>query len=316
MLNSMMDNAGDTGQFFDDACAYTQDVFHIREKDVCKDVQVVDISMSGRPKSLPRIEGSGGFKGLSLTFVLEGKCAFETECFNLESGKDSTCMIYLNDTKGITQFHTLNFRCICIMLQQAFLDQGLFDLLPLGRKPGLLLRNSPTDPVSQVCLRDLFAGQYQGVLNDIFTQGKILELLAVEFSHILPQKVTTPAPGFVPLTRQDVNAIKKARQILVRAIADPPSIPALSRMVGINQFKFKKGFRQVFNTTPYAIVRDHRMKTARQLLRSSEYNVAEISLMVGIKNPSHFSRIFARHYGQLPRDVMKTRTYIDLKQKQ
>ena len=305
----MIGNAGETGFFFENARTYVKDDFSIREKEVSKEVLVVEISMAAQKNVLPRVESSGDFKGLSLGFVLDGRCGFENEVLNFELDTDSTSMMYIHQARGLTRFHTNSFRCICIMIRDEFLDPSIFKQLPLNSEPSLLLRNGRTDPVTRVCLSDLLAGNYHGVLNDIFVQGKVLEILASEFSRILPQQVKTSVPGLLFLTRQDVNSIKKAKDILIRSIDAPPSIPVLSRMVGLNQFKLKKGFRQVFNTTPYAIVREHRMTVARQLLKSSEFNVGEISAMVGIKNPSHFTRVFSRYYGMRPKDVMKTRTY-------
>lgn len=45
---------------------------------------------------------------------------------------------------------------------------------------------------------------------------------------------------------------------------------------------------------------DIRLKRAGQLLRESEYTVAEISTMTGFANPKYFSVCFKRHFGQTP----------------
>lgn len=47
---------------------------------------------------------------------------------------------------------------------------------------------------------------------------------------------------------------------------------------------------------------DIRLKRASQLLRESEYTVAEISTMTGFASPKYFSVCFKRHYGQSPTD--------------
>ncbi len=47
---------------------------------------------------------------------------------------------------------------------------------------------------------------------------------------------------------------------------------------------------------------DIRLKRACQLLRESEYTVAEISTMTGFASPKYFSVCFKRHYGQSPTD--------------
>ncbi len=45
---------------------------------------------------------------------------------------------------------------------------------------------------------------------------------------------------------------------------------------------------------------DIRLKRASQLLKESEYTVAEISTMTGFANPKYFSVCFKRHFGQTP----------------
>ena len=49
-----------------------------------------------------------------------------------------------------------------------------------------------------------------------------------------------------------------------------------------------------------AFILDIRLKRASQLLRETEYTVAEISTMTGFASPKYFSVCFRRHYGQSP----------------
>lgn len=53
---------------------------------------------------------------------------------------------------------------------------------------------------------------------------------------------------------------------------------------------------------------DIRLKRAGQLLRESEYTVAEISTMTGFANPKYFSVCFKRHFGQTPTEFKAAKT--------
>lgn len=53
---------------------------------------------------------------------------------------------------------------------------------------------------------------------------------------------------------------------------------------------------------------DIRLKRAGQLLRESEYTVAEISTMTGFANPKYFSVCFKRHFGQTPTEFKAANT--------
>ena len=57
----------------------------------------------------------------------------------------------------------------------------------------------------------------------------------------------------------------------------------LSKLVAINEFKLKSGFTHLFNTTPYAIVREYRMLSAKDLLHNSGLNINQIASEIGYK---------------------------------
>ena len=46
---------------------------------------------------------------------------------------------------------------------------------------------------------------------------------------------------------------------LTQRMDDPPSLVELARKVGINDYKLKVGFREVFGTTVYKYLHTHRM---------------------------------------------------------
>jgi len=61
-------------------------------------------------------------------------------------------------------------------------------------------------------------------------------------------------------------------------------------------FKAKTGI----NFQEYLITQ--RMQRASQLLEALQYNISEISLMVGYSNPFNFTRTYKKCYGMTPRD--------------
>jgi AraC family transcriptional regulator, transcriptional activator of the genes for pyochelin and ferripyochelin receptors len=81
---------------------------------------------------------------------------------------------------------------------------------------------------------------------------------------------------------------------------EPPSLLTLARQVGLNDFKLKRGFRQVFGTTVFGYLHEHRMERARQLLEERRLNVTAVACTVGYANPSHFAGAFKRKFGVNP----------------
>ncbi len=79
----------------------------------------------------------------------------------------------------------------------------------------------------------------------------------------------------------------------------------LSRRVNLNDFKLKKGFRQVFGTSVFGYLRQVRMEQARMLLEQARMNVTQVALNVGYANPSHFAAAFKGQFGINPGGVLK-----------
>ncbi len=57
-----------------------------------------------------------------------------------------------------------------------------------------------------------------------------------------------------------------AREYLLEHALQPPSLTELAKIAGINEFKLKQGFKQVFNNTVYGYLSDYKLNQARELL--------------------------------------------------
>jgi len=79
--------------------------------------------------------------------------------------------------------------------------------------------------------------------------------------------------------------------------------------VAISEFNFKKRIKELFDTTPGALVLKTRMEKAKVLLGTGEYNISEVSKIIGYKYQQSFSTAFFKHFGVLPKDLVKSRNY-------
>jgi len=79
----------------------------------------------------------------------------------------------------------------------------------------------------------------------------------------------------------------------------------LARLAGLNDYKLKLGFKELFGTTVFGYVRALRMDEARKILEQGEGNVSEAALMVGYHNISHFAALFRKTYGYNPSELGK-----------
>jgi AraC-like DNA-binding protein len=150
----------------------------------------------------------------------------------------------------------------------------------------------------RIVLTQVLQCPYQGGTRRLYLESKALELIALSLAHALPDGESSPTrPSLRP---DDIERIHAARDVLLRTLEEPPSLLALARQVGLNDFKLKRGFRQVLGTTVFGYVRDQRMARARQLLEGQRLNVTEVACAVGYANPSQFAAAFKRRFGLNP----------------
>ena len=136
--------------------------------------------------------------------------------------------------------------------------------------------------------RDTFFGQLQF---ESRTLDFLIRLLSMEYC---PNKIEPRGRA------RHQAAIDEAVDILRSEWADPPTIAALARRVGINECYLKAQFRQYTGLSVGEFVRKLRMERALELIESGNHSVLETAFCVGYSNPSHFSAAFKRFYGRLP----------------
>ena len=90
---------------------------------------------------------------------------------------------------------------------------------------------------------------------------------------------------------------------------NPPNLTELSKLVNLNEFKLKYGFKKLFNITPYNFLLEHKLFHAKNLLENGDMNVSEIAAIVGYKQLHGFSNAFVKRFGVRPKDLMKSRKY-------
>lgn len=80
-------------------------------------------------------------------------------------------------------------------------------------------------------------------------------------------------------------------------------VDSLSREMGMSRSQLYRKTKSVTGRSPNTFIRDLRMRKALALIREQKYNISEISLKVGITNPSYFSKCFHDKYGIVPSKV-------------
>lgn len=112
---------------------------------------------------------------------------------------------------------------------------------------------------------------------------------------------TKPSSHVISLRER--KQLHAAQDFLLNDLTSAPTIAEISKAVGLNQCKLKKGFKALFGTSIYAHFQQTRMQRAKTLL--SRYNVTETAMELGYSNVSHFSTAFRKQFGILPKEARK-----------
>jgi len=148
---------------------------------------------------------------------------------------------------------------------------------------------------------------FQGSLQEIYLESKILELIYSFFS--IPIVSCTPKTTDVNLSTDDIKSLEKAKKILLNNLQNPPSLKELASKSAINEFKLKQGFKKLFGTTVYGIVHEQRLENAKDLLLSHEISVQEAAKNVGYHSMGYFSKIFKDKFGVYPIQMKQKRVF-------
>jgi AraC family transcriptional activator of pyochelin receptor len=139
---------------------------------------------------------------------------------------------------------------------------------------------------------------FRGELRTIYLQAKAMELLVLQCTQLEERKVSTGR--VLKLSGNDRSKIHAARDIITENIQDPPSLTQLARLVGINDFKLKAGFKIEFSNTVFGYLNNLRLDIAKRDLLQKNKSLTEIAYETGYSSLSHFSNAFKKRYGVSP----------------
>jgi len=158
-------------------------------------------------------------------------------------------------------------------------------------------------PNIRLILHDILHCRYRGDIKKIYLEGKALELLAVYLDELILENGKSDA--LPKLSSSDIDALHYARKLLDGNIVSPPTIGRLSRLVCLNEYKLKAGFRELFGMPVHAYIIDKRLELGRLLMTERKLNVAEAALLVGYSNTNYFTKKFTAKYGIKPSEYRK-----------
>ena len=156
-------------------------------------------------------------------------------------------------------------------------------------------------PSMAIALNQIVNYNLNASIKTLYFKGKALELLSLYFNRSEDADIEQ-CPFLVDET--NVIKIRKAKDIIIARMAEPPTLQELSEEIGLSLKKLKEGFKQIYGDSVFSFLFDYKMEVARKLLEAGEHNVNEVGLKVGYSTSSHFISAFKKKYGTTPKKYL------------
>jgi AraC-like DNA-binding protein len=173
--------------------------------------------------------------------------------------------------------------------------------LSMENKDKKYYNESDISPSMSIVLSQLFHYNLHPSIKNLYYKGKGYELLSLYFN-----RTEDPNAEQCPflIDEENVMKIRKAKEIIISNMAEPPGLQELADQVGLNLKKLKMGFKQIYGDTVYGFLFDYKMNYARKLLDSGSYNVNEVGLKIGYSTGSHFIAAFKKKFATTPKKYL------------
>ncbi|THU40397.1 helix-turn-helix transcriptional regulator [Niastella caeni] len=162
-------------------------------------------------------------------------------------------------------------------------------------------------PVNQVASRSLLTHLYQliytGKRPGATLHSKSLAILHQCLESISEHPVWEP----ISVSMEEAQVIYMARTHMQENLHQEWTIKELTQLTGLNDYKLKTGFHQLYHSSPADYLRDIRMEKAWHLLSGKKRSVSQVAEEVGYTNLSAFSKAFKKYYNITARERGKER---------
>jgi signal transduction histidine kinase/DNA-binding response OmpR family regulator/ligand-binding sensor domain-containing protein len=115
------------------------------------------------------------------------------------------------------------------------------------------------------------------------------------------RKTIQIAPKSITITSLDENFVTQALESVEKNIQNPDySVVELCKDLGMSKSRLFPKFQSIIGSTPNNFIHSIRLKRAAQFLKSSQYNISEISDLVGFNSIKYFNKYFKEEFGMTP----------------
>ena len=158
-------------------------------------------------------------------------------------------------------------------------------------------------PIMTTILVQMMNQNISDNVKKLYFKGKVFEILSLLFN--VGKEMNIEQCPFLA-DDNNVKKIKKAKEIIISRMSEPPSLKELADQVEISLKNLKEGFKQVYGNTVFGFLYDYKMNVASNMLSSKNYNVNEVALHLGYSTSSHFINAFKNKFGTTPKKYLNS----------
>jgi|GEM_PF-4907241 len=156
---------------------------------------------------------------------------------------------------------------------------------------------NPTPAKAEMLIDDLINHNTPTSLKTTFVHAKVIELFS--YCYDLQDESMYTACPFLK-DKKNIGIIQEAKDILVQNLDRHIPLKELCKLVGINEFNLKLGFKSIYGKPIYSFIKEYKLRYSQKLLAEG-MKVNEVAEKVGYSNATHYIKAFKATYNTTPK---------------
>ena len=255
------------------------------------------------------LDWKGDEELVTMHFNLQGRTSIKqdgmSDSFELNGNQHN--LFYGTNAEGKMKFDELRTKSFMIQFEKnSFLTiskdgneslKRFTDKIASGTPAAFSNANLNINLSLQTCIHSILNCDYSNGLKKLFLLSKTIELLVLQAESF--DKFQNSKSEYIRHDH-DKERIVFARDYLVKNIESPPTLVELAKIAGINEYKLKRGFKEMFQQTAFSYLSDLRLDLAKKHLSEGKKQATEIAFELGYCSLQHFSKAFKKKFGIAP----------------
>ncbi len=260
------------------------------------------------------LDWKGDMELVTMHFNLQGRTSIKQDgmsnSFELNGNQHN--LFYGTNAEGKMKFDELQMKSFMIQFtKDSFLSISKDGNESLKQFANKIISGTPVafsnfnlniDLPLQTCINSILNCDYSNGLKRLFLLSKTIELLVLQAESF--NNFQNSESAYIK-SDYDKERIVFARDYLVKNIESPPTLVELAKIAGINEYKLKRGFKEMFDQTAFSYLSDLRLDLAKNDLLEGKKLATEIAFELGYCSLQHFSNAFKKKFGITPSQVRR-----------